>query len=60
MFNPYPEPQLKEHSNKLTFKVSPKPCRSRTSKANKIPSSASALSPGATLEPLGDIHLQIA
>jgi len=29
------EPQLKEHSSKPTFKVSPKPCKSHTSKATK-------------------------
>ena len=30
------EPQLKEHSNKPTFKVSPKPCRPRTSQATSL------------------------
>jgi len=41
MLNPYPKPQLKgyvpihnsRNTNKPTFKISPKPCRSRTSKA---------------------------
>ena len=52
------EPQLKEHSYKSTFKVSLKPCRPRTSKANNH--LASALSPDVALELPGNIQLQTA
>jgi len=60
MFNPHLEPQHKgyvpshnsRNTSKLTLKVSPKYCRSRTTKANKAFNSV--VSPGATLEPLGE------
>ena len=58
MFNPYPEPQLKEHSSKSIFKVSPKPCRSRTSKTHN--DSASVLSPSVAPKLAGENQLQIA
>jgi len=57
VLNPYPKPQLKE-PNKPTFKVSPKLCRSRTSKANKAYAFAS--SPSAALELSCETRFQIA
>jgi len=64
LLTPYPEPQLKgyilshnsRNTNKLTFKVSPKHCRSGTSKASKA--STSALSLDAAFEPPGEICFQ--
>jgi len=67
MLNPYPDPQLKgyvlshnsRNTNKLTFEISPKSCRPRTSrKANIL--SALAISPSATLESPGASRFQTA
>jgi len=53
MFFPYPEPQFKEHSSKMIFKVSPKTCKPRKSK--QVTNPDSALSSGATPKPLGEV-----
>jgi len=57
VFSLYPEPQLKEHSSKTIFKVSPKHCRPRTSKQT---SSCFALSSVAASEPPNEIQFQTA
>ncbi|QCD89978.1 hypothetical protein DEO72_LG4g930 [Vigna unguiculata] len=51
VFFPYPETQLKEHSNKLIFKVSPKTYKPRKSK--QVTNPDSALSCRTTPKPLG-------
>ncbi|QCE11218.1 hypothetical protein DEO72_LG10g2451 [Vigna unguiculata] len=65
VLNPYPEPQLKgyvlshnsRNTNKLIFKVSPKPYRPRTLKQ---PTLSSPKLPGIAHESLGAMHFQIA
>ncbi|QCE14438.1 hypothetical protein DEO72_LG11g1438 [Vigna unguiculata] len=47
------EPKLKEHSSKSLFKVSSKPCRPRTSKANKY--ATPTLLPDVALEPPSEV-----
>jgi len=47
-------------TSKSTFEISPKFCRSRISKASKNIPSASAISPGAALNPPGETRFQTA